>query len=527
MTEQSLKNPDLKRAHGVEPISREWLDGLKGSGRPPLNLHFLVMPSYSRHNPAAPLHPMGARNLPIKKDVLAFPLGYAHVIGCLQHYTDHKIELLDPYAEYADMHHLDKWLEHQYEVKNLPSPDYILFGGMSTTWPVIKQATEVIKKMFPSAKLVCGGSIANLHYDLLLTKLNVDIAVIGEGEFTSLDLFSRPDDYADVQGIAYKDSTGKVIKNPPRATHDLDDLPEPGWEFFDTDEYMLNNRIKVGFGGLPIETSKGCPFACRFCYVPGGRTMRYRSPGRVVDFFAKMKDEYAVDFVPFNDDILFVNKDWMWEFGEKLIKADLGLIWTGVSRVNLFSEKDKPLLRMLKDTGLVRLSFGIETGSPKILKNMGKTGVSPDRAKATLRLVRDVGIRATASMLLGFPGESPETIQESIDFCKENLLYPSFYLLQPFPGTDVYDKYVRQDYDEGAYLDLISDFRSGEEFTLNLTTMSDDELVRNHAKAEAEMQSFHFGNYASYYGWRTPQNLIRDTALHLRRKMRGTMFLTP
>ena len=114
-----------------------------------------------------------------------------------------------------------------------------------------------------------------------------------------------------------------------------------------------------------------------------------------------------------------------------------------------------------------------------------------------------------------------------MEFCKENLLHPSFYLLQPFPGTDVYDRHVREMYDEESYLDLIADYREGERFPINLTSMTDDELMSLRKKAEAEMKKFHFGHYLRYYGHKAPARIMRDSRLEIRRRLRRAVFVTP
>ncbi len=130
-------------------------------------------------------------------------------------------------------------------------------------------------------------------------------------------------------------------------------------------------------------------------------------------------------------------------------------------------------------------------------------------------------------MILGFPGETPETIRETVDFCKDNLLHPSFYLLQPFPGTDVYDKYVREIYDEEAYLELVADYREGEKLPINLTSIPDHELMRLREKAEAEMKRFYLGRYMRYHGWSTPKYVFQDAWRETRRRILGSVFVTP
>ena len=516
----------LSDAEGVRVVPAYW--GKKPARAYPVkDVHFLILPAYARYNDQAPLAPAEGPRKVLNRDLLFFPLGYSQVISSLRQFTIHRIEVLDPYAEYVEMGSLQHWLEQEYARRGLTSPDYLLIGGMSTSWPVIKQAVGAVRNVFPSTKIVCGGTVAGLHHELLLKKLSVDIAVTGEAEFITADLFHHLDDFRNVQGIAFLDQTGNVVRNPSPAPHDLNDAPEPAWDLFDTSEYIASGKRYGGYRGLPINTSMGCPYACRFCYVPGGRKMRYLTTDNVVDRMQRLKDRFNLDYITFYDDILFVDKGWMEELGEKLVKSRLNVMFMGSSRVNLFGEKDVSLLRLLRKAGLVRIAFGMESGSPKVLKNMGKNGVSPEKSRSTLRLVRETGIRGTANMILGFPGETPETIRETVDFCKENLLHPSFYLLQPFPGTDVYDKYVREQYDEEAYLEIMADYRDGEKLPINLTSIPDEELMRLKQQAEAEMKKFYLGRYLRYYGWKTPRHAARDAWNEAHRWMRGSMFATP
>jgi anaerobic magnesium-protoporphyrin IX monomethyl ester cyclase len=508
-------------------IPPEWKHGGKSQEKAAKNLHFFVLPTYTRYNDQTPLSIEKGLKKDLKRDLLFFPLGYAHVISSIQTYTNHNVEVLDPYVQYTSHGMFEQWLDNAYEAKNLPDPDYLLLGGMSTSWPVIKSAVFTLQKKFPQAKIICGGTVANLHHELLLRELGVHVAVLGEADIVIVDLFRNLDNISEVQGISYLNENNELIQTPTPVPPDLNELPEPAFEKFDIEEYIKSVQKRVGYRGLPIATSTGCPYSCNFCYVPGGQNMRYLKPETVVDRIQYMKDQFQLDYVSFSDDICFVDKDWMWELGERLIKAKTNMLWNCNSRVNLFREKDAALLRLLRKAGLVRISFGIETGSPTILKNMGKTGASPEKAQLALRLARENNIRATASMLLGYPGETKETIWETVQFCKDNLLQPSFYLLQPFPGTTVYDQYVRPKYTEKEYLELLGDYREGEKLFINLTSISDVDLMKYKKMAEAEMKRFSLGSYMKYYRNSIFKQIGVDLYREARRYYSGSLFKTP
>lgn len=500
---------------------------MRSTEKPDLNLHFLVLPMYSRYNDQAPLSVDASLPGPQDRDLLYFPLGIAQVANSLRRSTSHDIHVLDPYAQYVGMRELRDWLARTYSAERLPDPDYVLMGGLSTSWSIIKTAARIVKELFPAAKLICGGTVATLHGDLLLKNLNFDIVVMGEAEQIIVDLFDNLEDLSSVAGIAYRDPDGSVCRTVPAAPPDLNLNPVPAWDLFDVDEYVLSNRRHVGFRGLPMNTSMGCPYSCKFCFVPGGKRMRYLDPDVVVQRMMDLKSKFQLDYVAFYDDIMFVDKQWMWDLGTKIIDSGLRIQWTCSSRVNLFSERDRDLLRLLRRSGLSRIAFGIESASPTVLKKMGKTGVSPESARVALREVRRCGIRGTANFILGYPGETPNTIGETVAFCKENLLHPSFYLLQPFPGTEVYEEYVRDRYSEEEYLELMEGYREGERFPINLTSIPDAELVNLRDQAEREMRRFSLIHYLHYHKLAFPRSMVGDLAREFRRWYMGNLFVTP
>ena len=212
-----------------------------------------------------------------------------------------------------------------------------------------------------------------------------------------------------------------------------------------------------------------------------------------------------------------------------LIENKIKVMWTAGGRVNQFLDKDRDLLKLAKKSGLVRIGFGVESASKKILQNMKKVGVSPERTKETFRLLREIGIKPSAAIVMGFPGETSETIQETVNFLKENLLVMgSFFILQPYPGTEVYEKYVKGKISEGDWLENYSHDGDASKLTVNLTNMSDGEFMLNVQEGAKQICKRSLPHYFRYYPLRDlPRQMLIDMYRYIRMKVTGAQFETP
>jgi hypothetical protein len=119
-------------------IPEEWTGQEQFKNCKPKNIHFLILPAYVRYNDQTPLAPVKGFKEDKKLDLLHFPLCYAQVVSSLRKFTNHNIQVLDPYVEYVSMDEISSWLKEVYRERVLPQPDYLLLGGMSTSWPNIK-----------------------------------------------------------------------------------------------------------------------------------------------------------------------------------------------------------------------------------------------------------------------------------------------------------------------------------------------------------------------------------------------------
>ncbi|MFX0001762.1 MAG: B12-binding domain-containing radical SAM protein [Candidatus Hermodarchaeota archaeon] len=369
--------------------------------------------------------------------------------------------------------------------------DIIGIGGLITTYRYLKWLIPEIKKYNPNSIIVIGGGVVTESPTLLLSKTPADIAVICEGEITMKELVAtikKNKSYKDINGIAYKDN-GEIKINPPRPLiKDLDELPLPAYELFPINIYLKNvshGSIIGKKSEMGIITTRGCPFNCHYCYHIFGRGVRTRSIDNVINEIKYLIDKFNVESILILDETFTINKKRVKEFCQKVISEKIKIPWSCYARVNLI---DKIMLKMMKAAGCYRVGYGIESGSQKILDNMNK-GVTVEQAKKAIKITRKVGLNVGATFMFGYPGETLETIQETIEFCDKLNLSPTFFFTTPYPGTKLYidmkERILEKFNNEDKFFEVLGDAK---EFTINLSDFSNEELFELKKKAENDLK---------------------------------------
>jgi anaerobic magnesium-protoporphyrin IX monomethyl ester cyclase len=312
------------------------------------------------------------------------------------------------------------------------------------------ETAAAIKEMSPETFVALIGSHVT-YFDQQTVAENpaVDAVIRGEFEYTSADLAralrngGSPTslDLGGVLGLTYRDADSDVRRNADRPLFEpLDQMPFPARHIVKGEGY----RAGIYSGGHPTAmiSSRGCPYRCTFCLWPGilyGHKFRPRSAKNVVDEIEEAVRTYGHDEIYFDDDTFSIDRQRVLDICHLILERELEreVEWIAQCRVDTV---DREILEAMKAANCGYILFGVESGSPQLLKRM-KKGITPDKVRTAFRLTREVGIKTQAFFLFGVPGETQETIRETIDFAKEiNASSTQFAVAIPHPGTALYEE---------------------------------------------------------------------------------------
>lgn len=316
---------------------------------------------------------------------------------------------------------------------------------------VINTATPSIESDLGVASLVhevnpaihtiaLGIHVTALPDDSFELDPHIEMLARGEPEYTIRDAARALRDGQDldsVLGLSYRDPEGAVHHNDKRQfIDDLDKLPFPAWDLIDFSLY------RMPFSGKPfllVASARGCPYACTFCANKAfyGARLRRRTPGRIVDEIEWIVKTYGITDFLFWSESFTNDQGYAIATAEEIMQRGLDIDWVCNSRVDTVSPR---LLRTIKQAGCWMIGYGIESGSQEVLDRVRK-GTSLTDAVQAVRMAHEVGLEVTGHCMLGFPGETEETMQSTIDFAKFlELDYAQFYCAVAFPGSPLYQK---------------------------------------------------------------------------------------
>ncbi|MFC1909075.1 B12-binding domain-containing radical SAM protein [Chloroflexota bacterium] len=361
--------------------------------------------------------------------------------------------------------------------------------GLTAMTPTVSTAISVarhLKQANPGLPIILGGAHATLlPEETLAVAPQIDIIVRGEGEQTIvelLDALEKKLSLRNILGITYRDN-GKVIKTNARATiSDMDSLPFLAYHLLPLSRYKPHPPHGRAAPFATIITSRGCPYHCAYCSKPiFGNKFRPQSPQRVVDEISYLFERFNTREIAFYDDVFTLNKERAHAIADGIIKKGIKIFWTCETRVNLV---DKELLSHLKQAGCYAVAYGIESASPEMLSILSKN-ISLEQVVEAIRITREVGLQAIGYFMIGSPGESRQTIIDTIDFAKKlQLDFAQFSVTTPFPNTELYDLYLKEGHEAIPWESLVysgTDSQMSPLFTSSQLTRDDLKHWARHA----------------------------------------------
>jgi radical SAM superfamily enzyme YgiQ (UPF0313 family) len=322
------------------------------------------------------------------------PLGIAYIAASLRE-RDHEVSIIDANAENLTFHQIFSRIT-KFE------PDIIAISCNYSPLhnPTIQLAESIRQKL--TIPILVGGNHATAMAEYLLKSSKaIDFIILGEGELTVPKLVESLDDrrlLRDIPGIVYRECDTIIKNSDAPLIENLDLIPDPAYDLLPMHKYGRYNII----------TSRGCPFNCSYCAsnVIFKRRVRYRSPKKVIDEIEHLLKHYGHKQIWFSDDTFTTNTRYTESFLDELIHRSLKITWSCLTRIDVVK---KDLLMKMKCSGCIYISDGIESGNQELLNSIGKK-ITVQEILSTLKITHDVGLTQYGFFIVGFPGESSDTI---------------------------------------------------------------------------------------------------------------------
>ncbi len=404
------------------------------------------------------------------------PVGLAYIMHALKK-AGFEFDFLD-----LDLHEMDDaGIEASLRNKKY---DICGLGCIVTGYAEVKRITRLVRESSPECVIVAGNSVATTVPKILLTTTEVDIASMGEGDITIVELFDalkRKQPWKHIAGLSYMEDGALITTAKRPVIPNLDDIGFPDWNMLDVARYnhvsmKEPNEKTENPVHMPLNGARGCPYNCSFCYhVFKGQQYRKYSENAIMNEFVRLVENYNATLITLWDELSFPNISSVKRMVEALEKLPFRIPWGASSRGNLFAEKDIALIEQLRDVGCASVSYSIENADKEILKAMNK---HIDHKKTIIHshALHKGGVTPYTSIIFGYPQETPKTIKATLDLCGECGIFPSAGFLLPLPGTQMYNLALQMGVitNEEQFLLHAGD---RQDFYVNMTKIPDDEFV--------------------------------------------------
>ena len=319
-------------------------------------------------------------------------------------------------------------------------PDAVGTGSVTMNFYDAQRILKDVKSIDPDMVTMMGGPHVSFTVEETLRLFpEIDVVFIGEADDTILEfapLIRRPDKWREIRGIAFR-SGGDIVNNGRRDfITDVDRIPPPARHLLSVSRYLAL--------GYPVSmiTGRGCPHGCIFCLGRKmvGAKVRRRTPSLVVDEIQQIM-ELGFDRINIADDLFASDTGRVKEICNLMRQRGLRPGWSAFARVDTVSQE---MFDVMAEAGCDSISFGVESGSPEMLKRVRK-GITLEQARQAVLMCKKSGMLPHASFMVGLPGETHETLKQTAEFAGSLDVLFGYHYLAPFPGTTLCEKIDRYD----------------------------------------------------------------------------------
>jgi len=367
------------------------------------------------------------------------PLRLLYVAGYLRKMKV-EVDLVDANGEDLDFNEVKKLIGKK-------KPEVVIFTCSPTTMAYDCQIAKIAKKVDRKIVTVLDDShIAPVYPEKVLVKFrDIDVLIRGESERTSYLIVKNINNLDKVNGISFRKGK-KVVNKKPAKPVDLGGIL-PAYEFLNLDNYYswtFGKEKRL----VTLLTSVSCPFKCTFCIIGGatvwrgyGGRWRAKTAGQIIAEIKYLYENFEVRNFYFFDETFTVDKKRAEEICRRIIKNKLKISWSCNSRVDTV---DKKTLKWMAKSGCWNICFGLESGSQKVLDSVNKK-TDLDQAIGIFISCRKLGVKTSASFMIGLPEDSQDTLTQTLEFAKR--LDPDrvqFVITTAYPGTKLYEQVKKE-----------------------------------------------------------------------------------
>ena len=387
------------------------------------------------------------------QDAIMPPLGLLYLSSSLKAFGkySYEVRLIDLGVETHKMQELEA------KIRSF-EPHVVGIGGMTCEADRIREIAAMVKAWRRDCPVVLGGPYASSEPHNVARLEDIDFVAVNEAEYTFVELVDAlwsGGDSSMVKGFVRKNGDGNpVFTGEGRHPSRLDEIPFPDWDLVNVEDYSNSFNFNAPFlkneRYMPIFTSRGCPYHCIYCHNLYGKTVRLRSMENIFQELEILYHRHKIREIQIIDDIFNLHRERVLEFcaGIKERQWDLGISFPNGVRGDIL---DRETIQALKEAGCYSMTFAVETTSLRLQK-MLKKNLHIEKLVENVRIAAEEGIITFGFFMVGFPTETREEMQDTMEFAERSLIdFPRVFQVRPHPGTALFDLAVQEGFDPGKY----------------------------------------------------------------------------